>query len=187
MVFLILTRNTIFAGTRERQTISHNRLFIEAITFSRLAATRIKSVNLSLFSASGLQENTFYNDLSPKNGAHVKMIHGLISSIVRETKHKNSDVRGLHCACGKIGKPKNQTEPILRLACRLRLDRVINKKQTNSKYKMIKTKINSENTFDTYPNSILCISDGNFKSSARFTLSLQVLRRSFSPTIASYA
>ena len=33
------TRNTIFAFTKpERQTILHNRLFIEALTFNRLAA-----------------------------------------------------------------------------------------------------------------------------------------------------
>ena len=72
LVLLILTRSTIFAGTRERQTISQNTLFIEeALTFSQ--ATRIKSV--CPFSASGPQKHTFYQRFSPQNnGAHVKVI-----------------------------------------------------------------------------------------------------------------
>ena len=47
LVFLILTTNATYSqvlAKPEQQKISHNRLFIEALTLSRLAATRIKSV-----------------------------------------------------------------------------------------------------------------------------------------------
>ena len=92
MVFLILTRNySQVLAKPEWQTISHNCLFIETFSFSRLSATRIKTV------------------CPPSPPQAYRNIHSITISVHRTTTHiwkwfrglmskQKSDVRGPYVA-----------------------------------------------------------------------------------------
>ena len=113
LVFLIVTRHTISAGSRKAGAINNFAQQASRLNVSvSINGSDSHKICLPAFSASGLEKHTFYHDLVNRTTVHVWKWFRRRPPLFVEAKDKNSDVRGLHCACSKIGKRK-KGEPIL--------------------------------------------------------------------------